>query len=453
MHVNPSTMGKTSRRTCARSSSTRPCTASSTTSSAWTTATWPRRGWSRESRPTCRWRSPAATRPPPRSGRPTSLPTVSRSSAGRTTRIGWFAHLSDTGTGVFSRLDAMMAGYLQGGNKAAWAAANPDRRVPGLVAVHVRPGPPPRKALGHHRPRRTGLPADVAEAGAGERRRHQREGAGSGHSTVHRGLQGRGRAVRRRRRCPRPARAEQRRRHPRDPHSPARTTAPSRAAVPAPRTRRVPAPSSPRWPAARAISRSPAGLAAASVSATGVSLEKFCKEKRKSCLVGDWTSTGFQLSLAGGGITASGGAGVTLKVGQDGATAVRFDGMAPVNFTSSAGTAGFFTYQGTVTGKIALAPKETGTGPWAPSRRRVRWRHRVGDHHRAVHHAGAEERVAGRAGRCRRERAGERFSGAGRWPLHVHLHVPGRLAARGHRCGWDLDARQEVIRGGRIGHR
>jgi hypothetical protein len=71
--------------------------------------------------------------------------------------------------------------------------------------------------------------------------------------------------------------------------------------------------------------------------------------------------------MAGGGISATGGAGVTLRIDRAGATTVRFDGMAPINFTSAGAAAGYFNYGGTVTAKIDLPKGEGTSGPWAPS--------------------------------------------------------------------------------------
>ncbi len=280
--------------------------------------------------------------------------------------LGWFAHLSDTGTGVWSRLDPMIDAYFAGGNKAAWSAGNPTATFadswPSTYARGRHPGKPwditghgvpafqptlPKLALANGGTATVKTPAaatalsivDVkaevvlftTSGGA-----HGRFGPSSGADVLVPALAGPNY-------CAKPGGCV----CPEDTPGAGTTFA--------------------TLAGGKGHLAVTGGLEAATVTATGTSLEKFCRERPKSCLVGDWVGTGFQISMAGGGINASGGAGVTVTIAQDGATTVRFDGMAPVNFTSSAGTAGFFTYRGTAGAKLALPNPEPGSGPWAPA--------------------------------------------------------------------------------------
>jgi hypothetical protein len=89
------------------------------------------------------------------------------------------------------------------------------------------------------------------------------------------------------------------------------------------------------------------------------------------CVVGNWKSTGVNMSFDAGGArgSASGGSGLTLNVAGDGATVVDFTGMQPVAFTTNAGGAeikGEFTYGGKVTGAVHVPASATTTGVWKP---------------------------------------------------------------------------------------
>jgi hypothetical protein len=107
------------------------------------------------------------------------------------------------------------------------------------------------------------------------------------------------------------------------------------------------------------------GAGPGAVTLTGQALPDFCAKPARSCLVGQWTSVGFDVSA--GPITESGGSGVRMHIDPAGATTVVFDGMAPVRFTASTSgtaTAGQFTYAGTITGTLRLPPATSASGNW-----------------------------------------------------------------------------------------
>jgi hypothetical protein len=88
------------------------------------------------------------------------------------------------------------------------------------------------------------------------------------------------------------------------------------------------------------------------------------------CVVGDWRSTGVEGKLGGDAATAtvSGGAGVALSVGSDGATAVDFSAMEPVGFdgqVAGADVAGELAYGGEASGTIRTDTGAT-SGSWEP---------------------------------------------------------------------------------------
>src|SRR4051794_1028874 len=59
----------------------------------------------------------------------------------------------------------------------------------------------------------------------------------------------------------------------------------------------------------------------------------------RSCVVGNWRGTGMNATFDAGGPTgsASGGAGLELKVSPDGRTVIDFSRMQPVNVQADAG--------------------------------------------------------------------------------------------------------------------
>ncbi len=105
----------------------------------------------------------------------------------------------------------------------------------------------------------------------------------------------------------------------------------SREAAPGPTTTAVPAPAAPR-----------AGV----------------------CLVGSWTSTGFDVSA--GGLHESGGAGVRMTIGPTGRGTVVYDGMRPVRFTGPA--VGTVTFHGSTSGAIRLPAPGVAEGKWVTTK-------------------------------------------------------------------------------------
>jgi hypothetical protein len=105
------------------------------------------------------------------------------------------------------------------------------------------------------------------------------------------------------------------------------------------------------------------------VTLVGMSLPDFCKKPPRSCVVGNWTAVGFDISV-GGNISARGGAGVRLHIDPAGHVTTAFDGMSPVTFSTNATASpvvGNFTYSGTVSGKITLPPPTATSGRWVES--------------------------------------------------------------------------------------
>ena len=102
-----------------------------------------------------------------------------------------------------------------------------------------------------------------------------------------------------------------------------------------------------------------------SATLTGMSLANFCSKQGKSCLIGQWTGTGFDVRTPN--LTETGGAGVRLHIGPQGNTTVAFDGMQPIDFTSSTGSetfAGTLDFSGTLSGVIKLPPPGQSSGQW-----------------------------------------------------------------------------------------
>jgi len=99
-----------------------------------------------------------------------------------------------------------------------------------------------------------------------------------------------------------------------------------------------------------------------------------------SCVVGDWRSTALVADAASkrNNVSANltGGSGIKVKVGPNGATTIDFTGMDPVNFSAKVANAdvrGKFTYAGTASGTVSTgsapanataSPKPTGS--WQP---------------------------------------------------------------------------------------
>ena len=96
----------------------------------------------------------------------------------------------------------------------------------------------------------------------------------------------------------------------------------------------------------------PATTAAAAATAGGV------------CLVGSWTSTGFDISA--GKLRETGGAGVRMTIGPTGAAKVVFDGMKPVRFSGQA--TGTVTFHGSTRGAVRLPAAGVTAGKWVTTK-------------------------------------------------------------------------------------
>lgn len=109
------------------------------------------------------------------------------------------------------------------------------------------------------------------------------------------------------------------------------------------------------------------GLVATSVTLTVTSLSEFCARPAVGCVVGDWVLTNADLQ-AGSGATAvheTGGAGMRMTIAADGKTAIDFSPMQPVQFTGSNGLAGQFRYDGSVAYQLGLPPAAATSGEMA----------------------------------------------------------------------------------------
>jgi hypothetical protein len=116
---------------------------------------------------------------------------------------------------------------------------------------------------------------------------------------------------------------------------------------------------------------SASGSATGSAAATGGPVA--------SCVVGDWRSTALTADAASkrNNVSANltGGAGIKVKIGPNGATTIDFTGMDPVNFSAkvaSADVRGKFVYAGTASGQVSTGAAPAGaatpapTGAWEP---------------------------------------------------------------------------------------
>jgi hypothetical protein len=88
------------------------------------------------------------------------------------------------------------------------------------------------------------------------------------------------------------------------------------------------------------------------------------------CVTGDWRTTGVEAGTGDqtGTVSVSGGGGVSLTIGADGATAVDFAGMAPVSFdgeVAGASVAGELSYGGSASGTVRTDTGAT-SGMWEP---------------------------------------------------------------------------------------
>jgi hypothetical protein len=280
--------------------------------------------------------------------------------------LGFFVHLAETGTDVWSRIFPMGQALLAGGNRAGWdAAAVTDAFLDSWGSGLVRgryPGTPWNTGA-------PGLPADYRPAIP------QAELTDSGPVTVEVPVAAAAVALA-------------------NVHSEVVTVVPTAAArgrlstglghdltlaeaagttfCARPGGCACPAGSAAGEVSFTALTGGPNYLAvtggpeAASVRMLGQSLDSFCKQAPPpTCLVGTWTSAEADLKL--GTISEHGGAGIKMRIDAAGAFSVRFAGMAPVQFTSTQGVAGSLVYGGAITGKLALPPARTANGAWKPA--------------------------------------------------------------------------------------
>jgi hypothetical protein len=82
------------------------------------------------------------------------------------------------------------------------------------------------------------------------------------------------------------------------------------------------------------------------------------------CLVGSWTSTGFDVSA--GELHESGGAGVRMTISPTGGGKVVYDRMKPVRFTGQA--VGTVTFHGSTSGAIRLPAPGVTDGKWVTTK-------------------------------------------------------------------------------------
>jgi hypothetical protein len=106
------------------------------------------------------------------------------------------------------------------------------------------------------------------------------------------------------------------------------------------------------------------GLSPGQVTMQGMSLATFCGQANAaSCIVGTWTSTLVQVSSAAS--SERGGAGVVMQISADGSTVIDFGHMAPIEISGS--IQGQLSYGGEVSGRMLL-PKGPAQGSytWTP---------------------------------------------------------------------------------------
>lgn len=89
-----------------------------------------------------------------------------------------------------------------------------------------------------------------------------------------------------------------------------------------------------------------------------------------SCVVGDWRSEDFDQELGGeaAGVNLTGGSGVALTVGPDGAANLELSGMEPISFTgevAGADLSGELSYAGQASGTVRTDTGAT-SGTWEP---------------------------------------------------------------------------------------
>jgi hypothetical protein len=104
------------------------------------------------------------------------------------------------------------------------------------------------------------------------------------------------------------------------------------------------------------------GLAVASVTVTGRSVEDFCKERPAStCPVGEWVTT--NVVVAQNGAKLEGGSGIVVTVAKDGALVVDLGASAPVQMTVME-YQGVIVYRGRATGRLVIPNAGATQGGW-----------------------------------------------------------------------------------------
>jgi hypothetical protein len=265
--------------------------------------------------------------------------------------LGFFVQLANSGVDLWSRIDPMMGEYLRGGNDAAWKAAQPgDGFLRAWAPGHARaarPGPdwditgngipayrPDVKAASGtsvkvSAPRvgvdlvRLTLPADSVVTVSG--------GAGA------RGLLGLSDGD-----------------HPIE-DLVGRTLCTRAGGCSCPDSSPGAGADLPAIAAGEGLLGLTGGLRAASVTLTVGPVDEFCA-RPPQCVVGDWTHTNADIRarMGNGQMRETGGAGMLMTIGSDGATTINFTPMKPVRFRAPDGLAGQLRYRGTVSYKLGL---------------------------------------------------------------------------------------------------
>jgi hypothetical protein len=106
------------------------------------------------------------------------------------------------------------------------------------------------------------------------------------------------------------------------------------------------------------------GLAPATVTLTVTSLNDYCAKPPTACVVGSWTLSNADLTVGAPPTHETGGAGMRMTIGADGATTIDFSPMQPVKFTSTlgGGMEGQITYTGAVTYRLGLPAEASAQG-------------------------------------------------------------------------------------------
>ena len=112
------------------------------------------------------------------------------------------------------------------------------------------------------------------------------------------------------------------------------------------------------------------GLSPASVEVAGTSLDEFCK-RNTPCMVGDWVGVGTALNIAGS-FDVEGGAGTKLHIAPNGDWTLNYDGSEPLLTTGLGKVFGGVNFQeaytGTETANMVLPPPRAHSGTWSLTR-------------------------------------------------------------------------------------